>query len=275
MLFRLYVRPSLKQPPFTLSSRQFPGARMIKDVKAMAIDASGRTLLAVKGGVQFLDEAGTLRQGFGSNDCAGVFLDQRGSAFAIQPGRLVPEQGPSFTSLEITKDTKLKVLDEVPAAGAFSTGEFLVADNAAGTIELFEPAGKILKPPFSLSVKAIRLAVNDRDDVAVLDRDSKAISVLRRSTGTQVSRMPSTLQGFELRNPVDIAFDPLGHLYVLDRDSGRVVVFSPFAKTGTPVATFSIPEKTAGAFQRARAFALDPFGRLYIFDDRAGVLIYQ
>jgi TolA-binding protein len=289
MLFRLYVRPSLKQEAFTLSPRQFPGARMIKDVKAMAIDASGRTLLAGKGGVGVLNETGTVRQAFGSNDCVGVFLDHRGGAFALQPGRVIFEQGQSSASLEITKDAKIKVLDQVPAAGVFSTGEFLVADNAAGTIEIFDPVGAAgatgmspkkftlqhRKPPFSLGVTAIRLAVNDRDDVAVLERDSKANTVLRRSDGTQVSRMPSTLQGFELRNPVDIAFDPLGHLYVLYRDSGRMVVFSPFAKIGTPVAVLSIPEKTGGAFLRARAFAIDPLGRLFIFDDRAGVQTYQ
>jgi TolA-binding protein len=274
ILFRLYVRPSLQLPPFALNPRPSPGGR-VKDVQAMAVNAEGRVFLALKGGVRVLDAAGANLPGIGSVDCQGVFLTQRGAAVAIQQGRLVPEQGQP-TVLSVIRDAKPRPIDDVPAAVAFSTGEFLVSDNAMGALEVFSPKGDHLKPPFSKTAKAARLAVNELDDVAVLEQDSKTIYVLRRSDGTRVSSVPSTGQGFAFRNPVDIAFDPLGHLYVLDRDSGSVVVFNPVERAAKFVASFSLPEKTAGSFQRARAFALDPFGRLFVFDDRAeSVRIYQ
>jgi hypothetical protein len=53
-------------------------------------------------------------------------------------------------------------------------------------------------------------------------------------------------------------------------------VFSPTAKGAPVVRTHSEPETSAGALRRAAAFALDPFGRLYIADDRVErIRVYQ
>ena len=42
------------------------------------------------------------------------------------------------------------------------------------------------------------------------------------------------------------------------------------------ITTFTIAEKTPGAFTRARALGLDAAGRLYIFDERVKrIQVYQ
>jgi hypothetical protein len=72
---------------------------------------------------------------------------------------------------------------------------------------------------------------------------------------------------------VDLAYDRLGYLYVLDRGKGSVLVFGPRNRL---ITTFTLPEKAPGAFTRARALSVDGAGRLYIFDERAKrIQVYQ
>ena len=79
-------------------------------------------------------------------------------------------------------------------------------------------------------------------------------------------KIPAKTAAYELRNPVSIAFDALGHLYVLDRGRPSVIVFSPQAKF---VTSFAIEQDAPGAFREPGALAVDPAGRLYIYDERA------
>jgi hypothetical protein len=71
---------------------------------------------------------------------------------------------------------------------------------------------------------------------------------------------------------MDVAFDRLGHIYVLDR--AAVLVFAlPGPKL---LSTFSVPERTPGAFTNAEALALDSAARLYVFDGRSdSVQVYR
>ena len=114
-----------------------------------------------------------------------------------------------------------------------------------------------------------RLATNGSDDLAVLDKDDKTVLLFDRD-GKQFGRVPIRGAGYELDAPVDIAFDAFGHLYVLDQSKASIYVFGPQFTEQTPLLTsFTVTDKraAAGAFRKALAFALDPAGRLYIFDD--------
>ena len=78
---------------------------------------------------------------------------------------------------------------------------------------------------------------------------------------------------YQLDEPVDLAYDRLGYLYVLDRGKAAVLVFGPRNRL---ITNFTIAEKAPGAFTRARALGIDGAGRLYIFDERAKrIQVYQ
>jgi hypothetical protein len=114
--------------------------------------------------------------------------------------------------------------------------------------------------------------MNALDDVALIDKDAKAISILDRD-GKPLSRILAKGPNYQLDEPVDLAYDRLGYLYVLDRGKASVLVFGPRNRL---ITNFTIAEKTPGAFTRARALALDQAGRLYIFDERAKrIQVYQ
>jgi len=79
--------------------------------------------------------------------------------------------------------------------------------------------------------------------------------------------------GYELDDPTDMAYDAFDQLYVLDRGRPAVFIFGPKNRF---VASISVPEKSPGAFQKPAALALDPAGRLFIFDERAKrIQVYQ
>jgi DNA-binding beta-propeller fold protein YncE len=122
------------------------------------------------------------------------------------------------------------------------------------------------------STYAARLAISPLDEVAMLDKSTKGITIADRDAKV-LGRIAAKGNGYELDDPVDMAFDALGHLYVLDRGNGSVVVFGPKNRF---VANVTIPEKSPGAFTRPAALGVDSAGRLFIFDERAKrIQVYQ
>ena len=108
-------------------------------------------------------------------------------------------------------------------------------------------------------VDAARIAVGPLGEAAAIERETGALVLIAPDGKTRP--IPATGPGYTLRGPIDLAFDPLGHLYVLERDS--VVVFSP---TGEFLSVFA-PGSAAGAFRTAAAFHVDAAGRLYVYDE--------
>ena len=67
---------------------------------------------------------------------------------------------------------------------------------------------------------------------------------------------------YEIDDPVDLAFDVFGHLYVVDEK--RVFVFGRDRRF---MLRFPSSDDTPGAPRKIVAFALDRFGSLFIADD--------
>lgn len=270
ILYRLYIRPP-SQIPYTFSGRMLGGANLkFKDVIAIALDAHDNVMLAHKTAVAVFDNKGSLVRSIASDGP---------TAIAVTPGGLPVVVGANFLTLESAQpiglaipqaDGRPKPVDDIPAIVVTSRGDWIVADRKMKALHLFSAPGKYVKQWMLAS--ADRLAMNAEDDLAVLDRDSKTISVFDRDA-KPIGQIVPRASGYELDNPVDITFDTLGHLYVLDRSKATVFVFSTELKL---IVAFSIPEKNAGSFEKAVALGLDSAARLFIFDDRAQhVLLYQ
>ncbi len=105
-------------------------------------------------------------------------------------------------------------------------------DAKTNSILRFAANGRYIGP-FG-SGPATRLAVNAVDDVAILDRNGKAVSVVDRE-GRPLARLQAKGTGYDFQEPVDVAFDALGHFYVLDRASGSIFVFGPQAAAADDV----------------------------------------
>jgi DNA-binding beta-propeller fold protein YncE len=158
----------------------------------------------------------------------------------------------------------------VPSVVATPRGDRLVSDPKGRTVLRLGPDGKY-QSVFS-STYYNRLFVTPLDEIAMLDKNTKTITFADRDGKIQ-SKLPAKGTGYELDDPIDIAFDVLGHMYVLDRGKNTVVVFGAKNKF---IANVTMPEKSTGAFTRPAALAVDSAGRLFIFDERAKrIQVYQ
>jgi TolA-binding protein len=269
ILFRLYVRaPS--RPAFAFGDRSFAGPTgKLKDVEAIAA-TDENILVATRGAVISFDAAGTVKGSTNVNQLRSMFLDAVAQPVVLFKSAFQVGGGPLKTVTVPKPDGSGRELDGIPAGVATSGGELLFVDRDAKSIVRFSHDGKHLGTFANLG--ADRLAINGLDEVAGLVRDDKSVTIFDRA-GAVLAKIPAKGATYELRNPVGLAYDPLGHLYVLDRGRGGVHVFTPQAKW---LVTFAIEPTAPGAFREPMALALDPAGRLYIYDERTErVLLYQ
>ena len=109
-------------------------------------------------------------------------------------------------------------------------------------------------------------------DVAMIDKSTKSIVIADRD-GKRLSKIATKGTGYEFANPVDLAFDALDHLYVLDRGRSSIFVFGVDNKL---VSTLTLPDKSPGALNGGEAIGVDGAGRLYVFDNRSRrIQVYQ
>ncbi len=197
------------------------------------------------------------------------FLDERERLILARKDTLIVERG-EVTPVRIPAQDKPKAIEEIPSALAMSSGLRLVADRKGKQVLRFAPNGTFMNK--FIGVDAERLAINQLDDVAMIDRETKSVVIVDRD-GKMLGKIAQKGTGYELDNPIDLTYDAFGHIYVLDRGKASVFVFGPRNRLLT---TITIPEKSPGAFSRAAAFGLDRAGRIYIYDDRAQTIqVYQ
>ena len=146
---------------------------------------------------------------------------------------------------------------DIQAGANVSDEGLLIADRRTKAIHRVSLSGEYqarLAP-----VDAVRIAVGPQGQVAAIERETRALLLIAVDGKTR--SVSAAGVGYQLRGPIDVAFDPLGHLYVLERDS--VIVFAP---TGEFLSVFA-PGTAAGAFRMATAFYVDGAGRLYVYDE--------
>jgi TolA-binding protein len=265
IIYRLYLKAPT-QPAYAFSNRTIGNDRAdYREVMGVAVDNTGRVILGHKAGVSMFDARGTLIGSTNALDATAFFLDEANRVIVAKAGSLVGER---VETLYLSGPNK--PIEEVGAIVATGGGERIVVDAKANSILRFAANGRYVGP--FASGPAARLAVNAVDDVAILDRNGKAVSVVDRE-GRPLARLQAKGAGYDFQEPVDVAFDALGHLYVLDRGRGSIFVFGPRQRLLT---TLTIAPNSPGAFTRAVAFGVDPAGRLMVYDERAKrIQVYQ
>jgi TolA-binding protein len=268
ILYRLYLR---KPAPYSFGGR-FIGSEKdrFRDVIGMAVDDTGRVFLGHRQGVTIFDSKGTLVRTSPAMEPSAFFLDGRDRVVVTRGALLVPEKGAPISMIVPSPGRDPREVGEIPAVIVLSNGDRLIADRRGRAVIRVSPEGKFLAN--FASVNAERLARNTLDEVAMIDRDSKAVVIVDRD-GKTLAKVASKGTGYQFEDPADLAYDALGHLYVLDSRRAAIHVFGP---KGRLIATVSSTGKEPGALQRPRAIALDPAGRLYVFDESSHrIQVYQ
>ena len=273
ILYRLYLRVPA-QPAFQhAAQRTIAGATgRLKDIQALAIGPGGTLYAAHSDGVLAFDLAGRSAPGLTAKDTRAVAFDRSGSPTAVgRDGIVGPDGAPR--ALTVPKpDGSPRTLGDITSGVLTSTGDLLVVDSNAKNIARFSSAGKFAAP--FAPVFPSRLAIDVTDRVVSLDENGAGLTVIEHD-GRPRATIPARGQGYEFDRPVDLAVDPLGHIYVLDRNKATVFVFAQGPQPRL-LAAFTVPPKSPGAFRKAVCFALDSAGRLYIYDDDVEkIQVYQ
>jgi TolA-binding protein len=273
ILYRLHVRAP-KASAFAFSGRFIGDERSnFNDVIGVRIDPLNRVLLGFNKGIAVFDAKGSLASTVAAQDPSAFFSDELNRVVFAREGALHTERV-SSTPITVPPNEPNKPprpVEEVPSVVMTSTGQRLVVNKKDKTIVRFDAGGRYVGP-FMPAINTERIAINVLDDVAVIDKEAKAVSILDRD-GKPLSKILAKGPNYQLDEPVDVAFDRLGYLYVLDRGKASVYVFGPRNRL---ITTFTLAENAPGAFTKARALGVDAAGRLYIFDEKAKRIgVYQ
>jgi TolA-binding protein len=270
IIYRLYLRQPA-QPAYGFSGRFIGDLKAdYRDVVQLSLQPDGRMLLGHKGGVTIFDDKGAVAGAVASQEPSSFFIDEKGRIVVAKAGTLAADKGETQTLFVPEKDGKVRELDQIPSVLINYKGDRIVADSKGHMVLRVGPDGKYVGPFANL--EAARMIANGIGDIALLDKGSKTVLFSDRD-GKALGKLVGKGPGYEMADPVDIAFDSLDQLYVLDRGKGAVLVFGAKNKYLTSV---SIPEKNPGAFTRPVAMSIDPAGRLFIFDERAKrIQVYQ
>ncbi|HJR60851.1 MAG TPA: outer membrane protein assembly factor BamD [Vicinamibacterales bacterium] len=268
ILYRLYVR---KPAPFAFSGRFIGGEKdRFRDIAGVAVDDAGRILLGHRQGISIFDPKGTLVRTVVAVEPSAFFVEARDRVVVIRDGILLPERLPAVGVMVPVPNKVPRQLEDVPSAITLSGGDRLVADRKGKNVVRISQAGKFLAT--FAAVDAERLVRNELDDVAMIDRESKGIVIADRD-GRVLSRIPAKGPNYQFDDPADLAFDLLGHLYVLDSRKVAIYVFGPKNRLLTTIASAG---REPGSLQKPRAMAIDAAGRLYVFDESSQrIQVYQ
>jgi hypothetical protein len=289
LLHRLYIRAP-GAPAFGLSV-ETAGPAKLENVLSVAVTSRNAVYWANETGIGIAAPANADRPPSAAKP-RGLTLDNAGGLVAIDGGLLRLIGGGSVGLLVPRSNGAQETLTKIESVVQLSTGDWLVADGGERVVHRFGRAGAYTGP--FATARVLRLAVNEVDEVAALDREQKGI-LLFDAAGKSLGRIPFKGTGYDLQNVEDLAYDAFGHLYVLDR--GAVAVFSPYpaapaaagplpappaaspagrASAYRLVTLFAEPERNAAGFHKATAFGIDQSGALYLYDDRAQrILVYR
>ena len=261
ILYRLDLKGSPQElvPVMTAKKRY-------RDGVALGTDKQGRLLLAHRAGFTTLnpDSGDELpADSLPANDSFGVSgIGMWGNVVAISGERQIVRNSQTLAPIRPTVAKPDGTEEDVELSAFVTTwrGDWLIADRKSGAIRRYLPDGKAAGL-FVQRMKAERMVQNDIDDVAVLDADQKGVVIYGRdgsSTGQILRRSPD--RHYDFGDPVDVAFDVLGNVYVLDGGRNNIVVFDPRLQFRT---ILSFPLKTV---KKPVAITIDPRGRIYVFD---------
>jgi TolA-binding protein len=267
IIYRLVTR----KPPYAFAGRQIGGEKeRFRDVVGLTVDEGGRILVGHKQGVSIYQPNGSFVRQVAASDPSAFFAYGRDRVVVVRREVLLPEKMPPISIQVPTPGKVARQVEEVRAALALSTGEWLVADRKAKTVLRVTPDGKFIAN--FAGVDAEKMTRNELDEVAMIDRSTNSVVVVDRD-GKALTRIAPKTAASQLEDPVDVAFDALGNLYVLDGRKGTIQVFGQASRL---LATIAFPAGKPGTLQRPRALALDAAARLYVYDESSQrIQVYQ
>lgn len=272
LLHRLRVLPAAGRTVTYRLDGTYPGRLEglgLRSVTALALRPSGELLVAdgKQGLGLILDSRGrpTEKLVFPAPQAAAV--SRKGDPILLGAGTVLtgkiqqPLTRPDVASSRPVRD--------VLGAAVDRDGRIYVADGRTNEVLLFG-RGLDFRAAIHRSaagrLAAVRVGTDNR--LYVLDSREKTITVY--SEEKSVGRIRLSGPPAAITDPVALAVDDLGDLYVVDAGSGRIVVLEP---GGQKVLAVLRGEKGKGGLSAPERVEVDHQGRVYVYDRRADAIL--
>jgi hypothetical protein len=262
ILYRLRLRgdqPVLRYARTALNGNTANVRRMVD----VAIDSKERLYAIMRKSVVVFNSSGSPESTVPGGEYRAIVMREDTPVLVEETG-FHPARAPLVPVMVPEQNRPREV--EIQAA-ALSGDALLIADRRTKAIHRIAMDGSYrgrVAP-----VDATRIAVSPYGLIAAIQNQTQSLLLI--SPDGAVRTVPAQLPGAHFRSPMDIAFDVLGHLYLLERDS--IAIFTP---SGEQLSVFNPGIAAPGAFRSGAAFDIDPAGRLFVYDeDGERVLVYQ
>ncbi|MGE0706191.1 MAG: tetratricopeptide repeat protein, partial [Vicinamibacterales bacterium] len=174
LLYRLYVR-SPAQPAYSFNNRYVGGTNLrFRDVIGLRALDSGNLLVGHRAGVAILDPKGAIVREIASQEPSAFFVDDSGKVTIARRENLVVEGAQPVLIQAPESNGRFHVVDQMPSIAVLSNGERLVADRQGEAVIRLSPTGEYVST--FARIDTDRIALSRTEDVAIVDRDSKAIT---------------------------------------------------------------------------------------------------
>ena len=270
LVFRFYANPRFGRPiSFQKDATFSPQVKELKDVLAVRLSPNGIHVLE-KGNkrVANFDATGKLTGSQPAADPQALSVDAQGTlVLANQKGLSI---GGRATILRVPDENGPKPLEKIRAATRDRFGDIYVYDDSQKKVLRFDPSGNVKGPfPDSTPREALLLEVDSFGNIIILNKKDRSVDVFTPD-GVRTARLQKRGAEWDLKKPVDVAVGQAGYIYLLDEDTGQVVVFDPSYQF---VALLSANNLGGGALGKPTTLDVDGTGALYVYDDKTKTVI--
>jgi TolA-binding protein len=237
---------------------------------SLAVSSQGHLLVADPRKASLLDVSRDGQKGASDPvpGIRGVSVGATGATIVYSP-QVIRIGGTEFPAAR-REGASVRKLEEVGGVWSSSKKDVFVLDLHEGEVLRYgadpaDPKVVFRDKDSGTRVEAIRGGPEDR--LYMLDRRQRSILVLQDAT-TKPLAPPGTAPLFD--DPVDLAVDSLGDVYVLDARQRAVIVVAP---DGRKLSKISPPAGSVAELQSPRSIAVGARGEVYVYDDRKKTIL--
>ncbi len=244
-------------------------AAAIRGSSDIAIDAEGRAIVASRKspGVFRLDPTGAVQDRIDHPGPEYIALDE-GRAVYISGRDQIAVNTRNWSGPELTGLDGRQVRKFGPIA-LDHTGRLYLIDPGEDALLIFNRNRQLVghvRPPAGREGRFVDVATGDDGAVYVLDGRARMVVVLRQ--GRVIGRVPLSALG--IGEPIALAVDALGDLFLLDERTGWIFVTDP---AGHRIDVVRPPREAVDRLGDPAALALDPQGRIYLCGRKSGRVV--
>jgi tetratricopeptide (TPR) repeat protein len=254
---------------YGVSGQEGGGSRAIRGINDLSIDAQGLLIAASPRtpGVFRFDQRGGVQEEIrhpGPDHVAAA----EGLAVFISGKEQIAVNARNWSGVDLKGASGRPPSDFGPIA-VDSFGRVHLLDRRENAVLIYDRSRRLIaaiRPAAGREGRFADLAAGDDGNVMVLDAKTRQVMVL--SQGREMRRIDLGAAG--IAEPVSLAVDGLGDLYLLDGATGSVFVTD---SGGRLLTSIRLPKEAASRVNEIGAVAVDSQGRLYLGGRKSGQVV--